>query len=65
MDTMCILCAGKMHGSGIYQFADGHRYEGTFKEGWMDGPATVTYPCKATFMGYYTAGKMTGEGACC
>lgn len=51
-----------MHGVGIYQFADGHRYEGGFKDGWMEGPGTVIFPCQALYQGYYSAGKMNGEG---
>ena len=51
-----------MHGQGIYQFADGHRYEGAFKNGWASGHGTATYPNKSVYQGYWEHGKVHGEG---
>jgi hypothetical protein len=64
MRVKCLpyLPTGKMHGVGIFQFADGHRYEGGFKAGWMHGPATVTYPSKAIYQGHFFEGSINGEG---
>lgn len=53
---------GKMHGIGIYQFMDGHRYEGGFREGQMKGHCTVVYPCGAVYQGFFSDNLFHGEG---
>ena len=34
---------GKMHGRGVYQYADGDRYDGEWKDDKRHGKGVVTY----------------------
>jgi hypothetical protein len=54
---------GKMHGQGIYMFANGFSYQGQFKNGVIDGFGTMTDPTgRKLYEGDYVNGKMHGKG---
>ena len=54
---------GKMHGQGIYMFANGFSYQGQFKNGMIDGFGTMTDPTgRKLYEGDYVNGKMHGKG---
>lgn len=44
---------GKMHGHGLFNYANGDIYEGTFSEGKRHGHATCIYQDGTIFEGYW------------
>jgi hypothetical protein len=56
------LYKGKMHGSGVLQYADGRRYEGGFRDGQRSGRGTLTYPNGIKYVGDWKADRPHGRG---
>jgi hypothetical protein len=50
---------GTKEGYGVYQFADGMRYEGEFSGGKRHGSGVYYYPSGASFAGEWINGKRT------
>ena len=56
---------GKMHGYGVYQFADKTTYKGWWKDGVRNNPDTAAhsvsvYPDGSSYVGSFAAGKFEG-----
>ena len=51
---------GSKEGYGVYQFADGMRYEGQFSGGKRHGSGVYTYPTGARFIGEWVDGRRVG-----
>ena len=54
--------AGKMHGRGVYRYADGSVYEGDFKDGKKHGRGVYRSASGNLYEGDYKDGKMHGQG---
>jgi hypothetical protein len=52
----------KMNGQGIYEFASGAVYKGSFKNGFFDGEGVYKFPDGATYIGGWVSNKMHGRG---
>jgi radial spoke head protein 1 len=50
----------RKEGYGVYEFANGMRYEGHFCRGKRHGHGTYFYPSGAKFVGEWAAGKRLG-----
>lgn len=50
--------ADKMHGFGVYRFANGHRYEGAWHEGRRQGLGMYTFRNGETQSGHWQNGIM-------
>jgi hypothetical protein len=46
-----------MHGRGVYTWADGAVFEGTWENGKMEGPGTFTDPNKQIWTGVWHGGN--------
>ena len=53
---------GEPHGLGVYEYADGGRYEGGFKDGERHGHGVFRYPDWGRYEGGWKDGKMHGHG---
>jgi len=53
---------GHYEGSGVYIWACGKKYVGSFSEGALNGEGTLTYPQGWTYTGSFSGGKLHGEG---
>ncbi len=49
-------------GNGIYQYCDGRRYEGNFKNDLPNGYGSFYYPDGTIFQGFWKDGLEHGEG---
>lgn len=52
----------KMHGRGVYVWAEGARYEGEYKEDKKNGRGVQTWPSGARYEGEYVDSMQTGYG---
>jgi len=52
----------KMHGRGVYIWAEGARYEGEYKEDKKNGRGVQTWPSGARYEGEYVDSMQTGYG---
>jgi hypothetical protein len=52
----------KMHGQGMYIFANGDRYQGAWKDGKKHGQGTFIYEIGDKYIGEYKKGIMYGQG---
>lgn len=50
--------ADKMHGFGVYRFANGHRYEGAWHEGRRQGLGMYTFRIGETQSGHWQNGVL-------
>ncbi len=53
---------GLRHGKGRLIAPDGFRYEGSWKEGEIDGEGVATYANGDVYTGHFTAGKRQAPG---
>lgn len=53
---------GKLHGNGVYTWADGDRYEGEFKEGKKHGRGVYTWAHGRRYEGEFKDGELDGNG---
>ncbi len=54
--------AGKMHGRGVYRYADGGEYKGEYKHDKMHGRGVSRYANGSVYEGEYKHDKMHGRG---
>ena len=53
---------GKMHGSGVLDWANGFRYEGELRDGKQHGHGTLTQTTGARYVGAWRNGRPHGQG---
>jgi hypothetical protein len=51
---------GQCHGKGVFQYADGDRFEGEYSEGLMDGLGVYQWANGSVFMGQWKENNMHG-----
>ena len=54
---------GRMHGRGLFRWADGRTYQGQYKDDLKDGYGEFTFTDGRIYKGYWRAGRQNGEGA--
>ena len=50
-----------MNGEGVYEFSNGDKYEGAFKDGKPNGKGTYTFSDGVKWSGEWNKGKFIGE----
>ena len=53
---------GEPHGQGIFEYKDGSRYEGQFKDGLIHGQGILEFANGDRYEGQWKDGKMHGQG---
>eukprot|EP00929_Paragymnodinium_shiwhaense_P067583 TRINITY_DN33995_c0_g1_i1.p1 TRINITY_DN33995_c0_g1~~TRINITY_DN33995_c0_g1_i1.p1 ORF type:complete len:338 (+),score=37.92 TRINITY_DN33995_c0_g1_i1:117-1130(+) len=56
------FCRDKMHGHGVYKFADGRTYHGHWRSGRRNGEGTMEFPDGSMYQGQWENGKKHGHG---
>ena len=56
------FAAGKLEGTGSWQWASGHRYQGNFSNGEFDGEGVFTWPDGASYSGDFLKNQRHGLG---
>jgi hypothetical protein len=54
---------GKRHGDGELKWANGDKYVGKFKDGYIDGRGTITFHDKTEYTGQWKKNRFHGEGS--